>query len=221
MDALVEVSFRLTGSSLPFDHGYALYGALSRIVPDLHGMARLALTWVRGQRVGDGSMLLPPDARLRLRVEPDKIATLLPFAGKALMVGGTHRVRIGVPEIRPLSAASVLQARFVTIKKFDGDPEAFGAAVRRQLDALGVRGRVQVGARRAVRIAGVRIVGFGVTIFDLSDEESMKVLEAGVGGRRRMGCGVFEGLGVEAARRARAGVVSASAVSATPSTQDR
>lgn len=216
MNASVEISFRLLGASMPFDHGYALYGALSRAVPALHELERLSLMLVRGLRAGDGTMHLGPDTRLRLRLPAGDIPLALPLAGKAILVGG-HGLRVGAPEVRPLVPAPVLQARFVTIKKFDADPETFGAAVRRQLDALGVAGgRVQVGARRAVRIASVAIVGFGVTIFDLSDEDAMKVLEAGIGGRRRMGCGVFEGLSDVAARQAEAGASRAATIAASP-----
>ncbi|HVY62871.1 MAG TPA: type I-MYXAN CRISPR-associated protein Cas6/Cmx6 [Planctomycetota bacterium] len=200
---MVELSFRVIGAALPFDHGYLLYGALSGLIPELHGLERFSLGLVRGQPLGDGSMRLGAEARLQLRLGTEHVPMVLPLAGKTLRVGG-DLVQIGTPEIRALAPNPVLQSRFVTIKKFDRDPESFGEAVRRQMDALDVRGgRVQVGARRAVRISGVRIVGFGVTIFDLADEDSLRVLESGIGGRRRMGCGVFEGLGKDAARAAR------------------
>lgn len=33
---LVNLHFPLIGSTLPFDHGYALYSVLSQLVPALH-----------------------------------------------------------------------------------------------------------------------------------------------------------------------------------------
>lgn len=33
----VDLAFRLTGSKVPVDHGYALYSVISRILPEIHG----------------------------------------------------------------------------------------------------------------------------------------------------------------------------------------
>jgi CRISPR-associated endonuclease/helicase Cas3 len=33
----VDLAFRLTGRKVPVDHGYALYSAMSRLLPELHG----------------------------------------------------------------------------------------------------------------------------------------------------------------------------------------
>ena len=30
----IDLAFRLTGATVPVDHGYALYAALSRIIPE-------------------------------------------------------------------------------------------------------------------------------------------------------------------------------------------
>jgi hypothetical protein len=35
--AFVDLAFRLTASKVPVDHGYALYSAISRLLPELHG----------------------------------------------------------------------------------------------------------------------------------------------------------------------------------------
>ncbi len=32
----VDLAFRLTGSKIPVDHGYALYSAISRLLPESH-----------------------------------------------------------------------------------------------------------------------------------------------------------------------------------------
>ncbi|MFM8300877.1 MAG: type I-MYXAN CRISPR-associated protein Cas6/Cmx6 [Microcystis aeruginosa] len=39
------------------------------------------------------------------------------------------------------------------------------------------------------------MVGFALAIFDLSEEDSIKLQIHGLGGKRRMGCGVFVPLG--------------------------
>ena len=39
----VDLAFRLTGSKVPVDHGYALYSALSRLLPEIHGAKNIGV----------------------------------------------------------------------------------------------------------------------------------------------------------------------------------
>ena len=45
---IIELSFRLLGRTIPVDHGYALYAALSRVAPELHDAQDLGIQPVRG-----------------------------------------------------------------------------------------------------------------------------------------------------------------------------
>jgi len=57
--------------------------------------------------------------------------------------------------------------------------------------ALGIRGKLGLGRRRVMRIKDKTIVGFQVVVAELTAEESITLQEHGLGGRRRMGCGIF------------------------------
>lgn len=186
----VDLSFRLAAKAVPLDHGYALFGALCRVLGDLHGAPWLAVHPLSGALRPDG--LLAVDARrgLRLRVEPAQIPRVLPLSGKSIELDG-HVLRVGVPTIGALQPVPALVARMVVIKGFT-EPEPFRDAVRRQLDALAVTARIEIGRRRVVRIGPDTVVGFKVILHELSDDGSLRVQYAGLGGRQRMGCGVFE-----------------------------
>jgi CRISPR-associated protein Cas6 len=108
---------------------------------------------------------------------------------------------VGVPRVRSLIPAPALIARIVTIKKFI-TPAPFLEAVRRQLDALGIAGEAQlpltkVGKRQGtphrhvIRIKGKQVVGFAVQVAGLTADESIRLQEHGLGGRRTMGAGFF------------------------------
>ena len=114
---------------------------------------------------------------------------MLPLAGKRLDLDG-HTALVGVSSVFALSPARALAARLVTIKGFE-EPDPFREAAARQLAALGVAGRVEVGRRRVLKVAGKTVVGFGVALHELDEEGSLKVQYAGLGGKQRMGCGVF------------------------------
>jgi hypothetical protein len=46
----VDLAFRLTGSKVPVDHGYALYSAISRLLPEIHGAKNIGVHPIRGTR---------------------------------------------------------------------------------------------------------------------------------------------------------------------------
>lgn len=208
----INVNFSLTGLHLPADHGYLFYSAISRSTSSLHGIDWLAVELISGFPSGPGMITLPErGATLRLRIPADHYRDVLPLAGKRFEIGG-HQIRLGLPIAHPLEAAPSLYARIVTVKKFtEGEP--FLEAVKRKLDAFGVRGHVELPRddqgryrRRIVTIHGKSVVGFSVAVHDLNDRDSL-LLQAGaveivspddgatqwqsIFSRRAMGCGFF------------------------------
>ena len=110
-DPLVDVCF-ITGSSVSLDHGYALYSALSRVLPALHENKLLGVHPPTGLRAGN-VLKLSRGSRLRLRLPASRIAEVLPVAGKRLDLVG-HTLQVGVPEIHALRAVAVLQGDWST-----------------------------------------------------------------------------------------------------------
>lgn len=194
----VIVHFPVQGRQLPADHGYALYSAIARQLPALHGASWLGIELLSGVPWRAGIIVLPTrDASLRLRIPADRYGHVLPLAGRRLDIAG-YPIRLGIPTARPLTPAPSLYARAVTIKKFT-EPEPFLDAARRQLDALGIttatlelpideQGRPR---RRIITIQGKHVVGFSLAAHNLTDDDSLRLQTAGIGGRRAMGCGHF------------------------------
>lgn len=185
----IDLAFRLIGSTVPVDHGYALYSALSRVVPELHNTTSVSVHPIRGVYSGNGDLQLSDSSRLVLRLPDGDIRLYLKLSGKVLDVAG-HRLSVGVPEVRRLSPVSRVRARLVTIKGFLEAAELLEAA-RRQLDNLNVACEPMVGQRRTFRVRDKQVVGFEVVAFGLAPDDSVRLQENGLGGRRKMGCGVF------------------------------
>jgi CRISPR-associated protein Cas6 len=196
----LELAFPALGRDLPTDHSYALYSALTRVVPAFHDPeSGLRFSPVVGTPA-PGKLLLGPYSVLRVRVPDGAVAAVLPLAGKALDLNGTP-LRLGVPTVRPLLPAATLVARLVTVKHAI-TPEAFRPAVQAKLDAMGVSAELELPThragprvgeprRRVVRIAGDTVVGYAVLLRGLSAADSLRVQECGLGGRTRLGCGFF------------------------------
>lgn len=193
----IAVHFPVQGRQLPADHGYALYAAITRQLPSLHGQTWLGLELLSGVPWREGIIVLPTrGASLRLRIPADRYGHVLPLAGRRLDISG-HTIRLGIPSARPLQPASSLYARCVTIKKFT-EHERFLDAARRQLDALGITATLELPLdeqgrfrRRILTIKDKAIVGFSLATHNLNNDDSLCLQSTGIGGRRSMGCGHF------------------------------
>ena len=191
----VDLAFRLNGTVIPVDHGYALYAALSQVVPEIHQATDIGVQPIRGIYNGNGKLQLSDSSRLILRLPDAAIHPYLKLAGKRLKVG-EDPLSIGVPEVRMLLPVARLRARLVTIKGFLQGDEFIAAAVR-QLQSLHVTCETRLGQRRTFRIKENQVVGFDMTVRELSAEDSVRLQEHGLGGRRKMGCGMFVPKGAE------------------------
>lgn len=175
----VDLAFRLTGAGIPVDHGYALYAAVSRLLPSIHADGHVGIHPIRGQYTGGDALRLATYSRLTFRLPGNQIQPMLRLAGRTLDVDH-HRLAVGVPATRPLRPAAALFARIVTIKGF-AEPAAFLAALERQFQALGVDGRLAVRERRTFRVKGKQVVGFEVIVDGLEPPSSLRLQEAGLG----------------------------------------
>lgn len=193
-DPTVDLAFPLRGDPLPLDHGFPLFGALSRLLPALHEHPEWGVHPVLGQRQ-DRRLHLVPASRLKLRLPLAELAVVMPLAQATLDVAGA-RVSLGFPQVFPLAPAASIRARFVTIAGFQ-DEAPFVEALARQLAALPGLGQdagsieVTLGRRRTCEIHGKRIVGFAVGLTGLGADASLAVQRHGLGGRRHMGAGIF------------------------------
>ena len=189
----IDVRFLIfpRGTPIPADHGFSIYSAISRILPEWHQMEDFGIFPVNGIQIGNRKMVLTEESRLTIRIDAERIGEILSLAGKSLGLGPIF-LQVGVPTVHPLIPADSLRCRLATIKGFM-EPNEFIGAVRRQLDALGIRPSVliETGKTRDLLIHDKRVVGFELFLHGLNEEESICVQENGIGGRRKMGCGLF------------------------------
>lgn len=192
---MIDLSFPVKSqASLPVDHGYLLYASLCRVLPELHAVNEIGVHPLHGRQTGNRQMQLTEFSRLILRAAVDRIPSLIQLAGKELKV--TERtIRVGVPQVHGLIPAPALRSRLVTTKNGD-DIERFRTELLRQLSAMKVSAEaiVTITKRRTFRIKDKEIVGHEVILEGLTADESIVVQEIGLGGRRHMGCGVFDPL---------------------------
>jgi CRISPR-associated protein Cas6 len=194
----IELSFRVFGQTLPIDHGYGLYAALSKLRLEVHQLQGvLGIQAITGDVCRElGSIQLTESSQLRIRLPAAQIPLIYSLAGQKLTIG-KHQIRLGIPQTYLLKPCRNLYARIVVIKGYQ-EAEDFLQAAQRQLDQLEIQGKLRIAVRtngtvkrKTIKIARYVVSGFGLEVSGLSDEDSLKLQIVGIGGKRKMGCGIF------------------------------
>jgi CRISPR-associated protein Cas6 len=197
---VIDLSFVVLGPTIPLDHGYALFSAICRFTPELHGNRRIGVHAIRGRYRDPGILALTEHSRLTLRLPSEEIAPYIALAGKELDVGG-HLLRVGIPRVGALTPAANLAARMVTFRHAL-TPSDFEEDIHRELKRLDIAAAPHLvpstrpqwqgqPLRRVLRVKEKRVIGYALRFTGLTAEESIRLQDVGLGGRRRMGCGVF------------------------------
>lgn len=201
MNNIVDLAYPVKGTVLDADHNYFLYSAIAKEFPILHDLRDLAINTISGKPDREGNILIIPGSRLWMRLPVEQISHIYQLAGKRLRIG-KHHIELGNPNLKPLQPVDSLKARIVTIKGYT-EPIPFLEAVKRQLQALKINnGDLGIPAnhegvpkRLTIKIAKpdrtYSIVGYSVILSNLLPEDSLKLQCSGLGGKRRLGCGVF------------------------------
>lgn len=196
MTHIIDLVYKVSGDRLPADHNHRLLGAISHKFPTLHDLKQLSINTIAGIPDKKGKIQLTPQSKLRLRLPVESIQYVYQLAGEELKIG-EHTIHLGNPELHTLKPIDTLQARLVTIKGYK-EPQPFLGAVERQLQALDINANIGIPAneqgepkRLTLKIQKYTIIGFTVVVSNLSSEDSIKLQVHGLGGKRRLGCGIF------------------------------
>ncbi len=210
----LEIQFSLRGKILPADHGYSLYSALKDIVsedskkrvkeePKIKDFPpELILSSIPGIPDRKGLIYLNRSSRLRLRCPSDQAQQWYRlFQNQVIDIRG-HLIRLVQPRLCLLEPSPTLKARLVTfhLEKWDlhDAPVHFLESCQKALTRLEIKAQTFIDSNadgdlavRSLRIKKKNVMGFGVVVENLKDEDSLKLQCYGLGGRKHFGCGWF------------------------------
>jgi CRISPR-associated protein Cas6 len=184
----VDVSFKTKGSKIPIDHGYVLFSALSNHLPYLHEKNEIGVHCIRGVPIESFLNIRGP---LKFRASLNDVPKILTLEGKTIYLAN-HPIKIGPVGIYPLRPSRLLYSRITVIKGFE-EAECFRDSLNIQIEKLNVKCRTEIGKRRVLKVKDKIIVGFEVSLHDLSETDSLTIQYNGLGGKSHMGCGIFTG----------------------------
>jgi len=183
----LDLAFVLSGARLPGEYAEALWSALLVQLPWLAEEPELGVNVVRASR-SNGNLLLSRRTRLVLRMPRGRVADAMRLTGCALQVEGELLV-VGEARVHPLEPFPTLSARFVETGA--ADELEHQQAVEAMLGRLGLPLRFICGRMCTVRHGGRAIGGAEVVLHGLRPEQSIAMLEHGLGPGRHLGSGLF------------------------------
>jgi CRISPR-associated protein Cas6 len=189
--AMVDVSFALTGDAPPREHRRVLAAALEARLPWLAELPGCGVHRLNVSAGGGPQALLSQRTRLTLRVPRERTAAATALEGQALQLGPAT-LHVGAARVRELLPWGTLYAHLVAADAHgngDGDEIAFLRAVDDELAALGAACRPICGRLQVLESGALR--GYGLMLDRLSAADSLRLLQAGLGAHRRLGCGLF------------------------------
>ncbi|ACK65703.1 CRISPR-associated protein, Cas6-related [Rippkaea orientalis PCC 8801] len=197
----LDMIFKLRGAPIPLDNGYVIYSALCRICPTLHELKDVGIHPIAGIPTQNKFLELTPNSCLKIRIHHLQIPIIYPYLTGQTFEIGQESYQLNIPDYQAIRSSDSLYSRLVVIKGYQ-DSSSFLEAVQRQMDSLAIQGNVELLTRQngtpqrrqlTIRKQGneFKIRGFGVKISELSPEDSLTLQEQGIGGKRKMMCGIF------------------------------
>ena len=187
----VELRWPVFGDRVQRDCRYRLYSALISKIPELKSML-----YQLGGFTGtpDGAFLkLGRSSELVVRCRVADIAAFAALDNQVIEIGQSL-VRLGELTGAELEHQEALSSDLVIIKLMEStriEKTKFAISLGKQLHQLEIQEVPEIGDRSSILIKGQHIIGYSVFFERLSPIESLKLQSLGLGGKRRMGCGVF------------------------------
>lgn len=198
-DAIVDVVCKLDCRSLPVDHAHALSAAICEHLPWLideqgAGIHPISIPeagngWLRPEG-GDETLHLSKRTKLILRIPSSRFDDATTLIRKKLSVAGNDMTIMKMTE-RLLQPMETVFSRYNIVE--EGMDEAdFMRQTMESLKSMDIAPRKMLpGREHSLRTDTGVLKTLTLMIAELSQEESLRLQEKGIGQHQHMGCGLF------------------------------
>jgi len=184
---MIDIVFDLEGGTLPAAYPFALWGAVLHHVPQFAEERLVGLLPLRST-VNSQGMLLAKRAKLVLRIPTTFVESVAAsLTGRQLDISGSV-MRVGSAKTRPIQPYPTIHAQLVTGAS---DEVLFTDDIKKQMEELGVTGKLICGKRLTINNGQKSIHGYSLVLHDLKPEASLQLQYMGLGVDRQFGCGIF------------------------------
>lgn len=187
----IELRWPVMGDRVDRYSGYRTYAAMVCSIPELKNKV-----WQLGGFSGanDGRFIkLGRDSEFMIRCQAADIHLFDRLTNSMVQIGQSF-VKLGGILGHSIEAVDSLSSEITIIKLGEDtrfDITKFAVSVGKQLQSIGVDSIPEIGQQRSLLIKGNHVLGFEIYFPTIRHPESIALQQHGLGGKRRMGCGVF------------------------------
>jgi CRISPR-associated protein Cas6 len=202
-DDVVDVVFNISCKCLPLDHAYAFSSAVRTALPwfDAEELAGIHLIhgaesgngWMRPEDASNALLHLSKRSRMTLRVPAHRIDDVGELSGRQLDIDG-HVLEVGKAKPKLFSTLPTQFARYVVVPEgiAADDEAAFMAYAVEELRALDIKVRkLLCGRASEIRHPQGNLSTRSIMLADLEVDEAVTLQQRGIGGHKKIGCGLF------------------------------
>jgi CRISPR-associated protein Cas6 len=182
MAKLYEIKWDVIGNTFPADHNYGLYSAITKSNLNLKEGNWQLLT-IPGIKDSKGLIQIKNKSQFGVRCLSDNLTSFLDIP-EVIMVG-VHKIKLCNPTVKEIQPKTSLYCRICTVKGYE-NIQSFESWLNLQVPNF----KPQLD-RKTIKIKRFTIIGFGVFLDNLDTETSLSLQIKGLGGKRKLGCGVF------------------------------
>ncbi|QLQ32943.1 MAG: type I-MYXAN CRISPR-associated protein Cas6/Cmx6 [Candidatus Thiothrix singaporensis] len=200
-DDILDLSFSIQCKRLPLDHAWALSQAIRAALPWFHEEGSTGIHTIHVAESGNGwlrpddaehQMLLPSRrTRMALRIPKQRLADTQELTGKTLDIDG-YPLTVGDAKEKPLLNAAVIFSRYVLSDAEEEEPDFLQRIATEIHTISGVKvKKMMCGKSNAINTPDGVLFTRHLMVADLDSTPSIQLQQYGLGGGRKLGCGLF------------------------------
>lgn len=199
-DDVIDLSYMVKCKCLPLEHMQELYGSLSRALPQLKDDKFAGIHPINGAESGNGwvrssdpneLIYLSRRQKLSIRISKDYLQEAENLAGNIINVAG-YDIELGKTSIKKLSDLPTTFCRSIMVDNRMAEDDFLQWAFN-ELKSLDITvNKMMAGKERVVQLpSGGERITRSLMVAELTQAESIRLQQYGLGEGRKLGCGIF------------------------------
>lgn len=200
-DDVLDLSFAIQCKQLPLDHAWPLSQAIHDALPWFHEedvagihtihVAESGNGWLRPEDAENQLLLPSRRTRMALRIPKHRLQDAQALIGTTLDIDG-HALTVGEGKEKTLINASVIFARYVLSDATEEEPDFLQRMAKEVRNIAGFKvKKMMCGKSHTISTPDGILHTRHLMIADLDNDPSIRLQQYGLGGGRKLGCGLF------------------------------
>ena len=195
---VIDVSFKIKGKTLAWDHADTLRSSLYTLLPWLSEQKNVGFYislpmeegngWMRDD-VAEPTLYLSRRAKLVFRIHASLQDELQQLIGQILDLDG-HQLEIGASQTKQLAPIDTVYSRHVVTTH--DDEQQFLDQIYQELNAMGIKAKkMMCGRIRTINTENGQVTTRSLMIADIDKDDAILLQKKGLGKHLHWGCGLF------------------------------